>query len=380
MFFYPVFLYPFDPKRFFAFQYDFNEDVISRSTSLSLLGIHAYFLGSVFHNPFRKMKKQLSSKIISTQVIYIIAVIFFLIYICLGGYSNLRNLYEGGEETGNSIANYFYLFCCTCIFSIIAIWFNNAYCRNKERIDLKSFPMYQFLFVLGFVFLIIATGSRTIPLQIIMIFGGLYTLLYKKMTFFQTFICLLLGGVLMFFVVLMRSHDGIEITSFADIVMDLVVNNRNTFIAVDYVDKNGITWGVSMLSNVVAPIPFLQQIIYNVFNLTPDMGASSLLITKLTLGNVGSLGMGTNIIADLYIAFGVGGVVIMMFVLGYFISYLLGMVKKNSYALIAYAIMISYSVYLVRAEYFFFLRSLLWCMIIMNIVRHHSVRIILKSV
>ncbi|WP_303660578.1 hypothetical protein, partial [Bacteroides caecimuris] len=135
-------LYPFDPKRFFAFQYDFNEDVISRSTSLSLLGIHAYFLGSVFHNPFRKMKKQLSSKIISTQVIYIIAVIFFLIYICLGGYSNLRNLYEGGEETGNSIANYFYLFCCTCIFSIIAIWFNNAYCRNKERIDLKSFPMY----------------------------------------------------------------------------------------------------------------------------------------------------------------------------------------------------------------------------------------------
>ncbi len=200
------------------------------------------------------------------------------------------------------------------------------------------------------------------------------------MTFFQTFICLLLGGVLMFFVVLMRSHDGIEITSFADIVMDLVVNNRNTFIAVDYVDKNGITWGVSMLSNVVAPIPFLQQIIYNVFNLTPDMGASSLLITKLTLGNVGSLGMGTNIIADLYIAFGVGGVVIMMFVLGYFISYLLGMVKKNSYALIAYAIMISYSVYLVRAEYFFFLRSLLWCMILMNIVRHHSVRIILKSV
>ena len=63
-----------------------------------------------------------------------------------------------------------------------------------------------------------------------------------------------------------------------------------------------------MLSNILAPIPFLQQIIYNLFDINPDVGASSIIITRLTLGSSDSkLGLGTNIIADIYGFWSMGG-------------------------------------------------------------------------
>lgn len=375
MFFYPVFLYPIDPVRFFAFQYDFNESVISKSTALSLLGIHAYFLGSVVYRP--KQQKVLKEKRISPQLFSILAIISFIIYISLGGYAELKGLYKGEISNSSSIANYFYLFTCICIFAMLVVLFNNSFIVNKRRLNVRSLSYSSVLFVAFFVLLILTTGSRTIPLQIVLIFLGLYTYLYKNLKVLPTFIYLLLGGLLMFSIMIIRSSDAVQINSFADIVMDLVVNNRNSFIAVDYVDEKGISYGVSMLSNILAPIPFLQQIIYNLFDINPDVGASSIIITRLTLGSSDSkLGLGTNIIADIYMAFGLWGVMIMMFGLGYFISYLLVMAKRNVYALTSYAIMISYAVFLVRAEYFFFLRALTWCLVIINITRNHPINIV----
>ncbi|WP_347081418.1 hypothetical protein [Bacteroides thetaiotaomicron] len=135
MFFYPVFLYPIDPVRFFAFQYDFNESVISKSTALSLLGIHAYFLGSVVYRP--KQQKVLKEKRISPQLFSILAIISFIIYISLGGYAELKGLYKGEISNSSSIANYFYLFTCICIFAMLVVLFNNSFIVNKQTDILK---------------------------------------------------------------------------------------------------------------------------------------------------------------------------------------------------------------------------------------------------
>ena len=66
MFFYPVFLYPVDPERFWIFKFKFDEDLISQATSLSLLGISSYMLGSVFYNPKKILEESVYKKILST--------------------------------------------------------------------------------------------------------------------------------------------------------------------------------------------------------------------------------------------------------------------------------------------------------------------------
>ena len=87
----------------------------------------------------------------------------------------------------------------------------------------------------------------------------------------------------------------------------------------------------------------------------------------------GGYGLGTNIIADIYISFGLFGVILLMFLLGSFISYLKRHMNNNIYMFALYIIMISYSIYLVRAEFLFPIRLLVW--VLTFIFVHNKIKI-----
>ena len=163
----------------------------------------------------------------------------------------------------------------------------------------------------------------------------------------------------MSFVGIYRSNENFTEVAFVDLFMDLIVNNRNTFVAIDYVDNHGITYGISMLGNIFRIIPMLSGYLHPLLGLSVYETTSSLLITKEALGEGSILGLGTSIIADIYLAFGVCGVMIFMGILGYFIHYLENKMKYNYiYSIIIYVTLMSYSVTLVRAEYFYSLNQI----------------------
>ena len=85
-----------------------------------------------------------------------------------------------------------------------------------------------------------------------------------------------------------------------------------------------------------------------------------------------TLGLGTNIIADLYISFGIVGVCIFMYFLGYIVrkSYLLAKLGSIYYMLL-YTVLFSLSVYMVRSEFFYGLNIWLWGFCIINIHMHY---------
>ena len=363
MFFYPVFMFESDPTKYFAFKYEFNENVISRATALSLLGMQAYFLGSLtYMQKDRENKKVVSQKQDGITSLSIISLGTFVLFIFFGGYAKLAGEYSGQEVEASGVAAYLYVFFPVFLLCAIAFQFNKFFSFDKEKLQFKKINkmlLLCFLLILG---MLIIAGSRTIPLQLVLVCGGLFTMFYKQISFIKFLPLVIIGVLLMFAVNVMRGGGTGGVSELADVVMDLIICNRNTYMAVDYVDVNGITYGKSMLSPVLSSIPFLQNIVFTLFSINPSDAGSAVFFTKLTLGEGSSLGLGTNIIADLYLSFGMFGVMFCMFLLGRYISKFIFLAKKNIYALVFYSVMMSYSVFIVRAEFFYFIRYLVWCL------------------
>jgi oligosaccharide repeat unit polymerase len=360
MFFYPVFMFQSDPLKYFAFKYEFNENVISRSTALSLLGMQSYFLGSI---SFRVKQNTDVLKIKSYNFITgltVISAISFMLFIVSGGYASLKGAYSGEIVQSSGLGSYFRAFTPPFLYCALALQVNNLYRINKNKFNYKGLNKILVIYTLVFMILMLMSGSRANTLQLLLICGALFTMFYRPISFIR-FVPLVFIGVLgMFAINIMRG--GGEISGIADVVMDLIINNRNTYVAVDYVDVYGMTFGKSMLSVLLAPFPFMQSIIFSILNINPWDASSASLITKISLGGESELGLGTNIIADLYISFGMVGVIFFMSLLGRYIAKILYFAKSNVYALIAYTVMISYSVYIVRSEFFYSGRDLLWAL------------------
>ncbi|MBB6502408.1 O-antigen polysaccharide polymerase Wzy [Pedobacter cryoconitis] len=378
--FYPVFMYENDPTRFFAFQYDFDANIIPQASALALVGINAYIFGSFLHKPKSSEARKYGLKdFIPNNHLSFITAVTFLLYILTGGYAALGGAYSGDEVQKSAISSYVFIFTPAFLLSTIIIEFYNLRTKNMFKFQFKNLNKITLFISLMFVFLMLATGSRTVPMQVILLCGGLLTLFFKPISFVRFVFLAFLGMGVMFLVVLARGYQQQGNFSLVDIAMDLIINNRNSYAAIEYVRTNGITWGMSMSASFLSPVPFLQNIVITLFGIDPFTMSSSIVITKMTLGEVGELGLGTNIIADIYMSFGFPGVVLLMTGLGYFISMTLDKAKTNIYALVCYGIMMSYAVFLVRAEFFFFLRFLVWGIIIVYISKLYRVKFVLRK-
>jgi oligosaccharide repeat unit polymerase len=375
LFFYPVFLYQTLPKIFLVYQYPFNENVISRCTALSLLGSQAYMFGSIIVNIDKiKTTEHLNNVKINTNLLTLLSFLSFAFFLIVAGTTFFTKTY--GDTLDSNLFQYFLIFFQAVFFSTLILEVYNWLVfpsKKKYKINI-SLVLLAIIVVVLFLY----SGSRTIPLEIVLMLVGIITIYKFNINFFKFIICAFVGILAMFATVIMRGYEGVEIGDeggLVQVVMDLIINNRNTFVAVDFVDNNGLTYGQSMLSNFLAPIPFLQNVFFTVFNINPNLGSSSLMITGITLGEDSEWGLGTNIIADIYMSFGVIGVCVFMFFLGYTIKRALYKAKyqKNLYSLVYYAIMMSLAVFIVRAEFFFFLRLFLWCLLIIYLYKQYYI-------
>ena len=359
---YPVLIFPIDPYYFFAFNIKFDHTVISQGTALALLGLEIYMTGSIFYNaPNTKPNVNigfypLKAYTFSTDLL----LIFFII---LGGYTNFYNAYKGIESAESGLFAYIHVMLITFLIVSICMQYSNL--LYIDRYKLSSKYIYKpFLFLIfAYVIIVLSTGSRTVPLQIVLAMVGLYTLIFKPMSLKLTLILIGIGVFSLASISYMRT-DGGKIGNIYDAFIDIIIVNRNTFAAIEYVNNNGYTYGTSMLSYLLQPIPFGQSIIFNIFNLDPNYMASSKLLTTEALGYDRSIGLGTNIIADIYLSFGVIGIIIFMFFGGWFVSKAKYLAKYKMNYMVIYAVLIANSVFLVRAEFFYCLQEIIWALIV----------------
>ena len=120
LFFYPVFLYQTLPKIFVVYQYPFNENVISRCTALSLLGIQAYMFGSLMVNVDKiKTTEHKNNVKIKTFYLTVLSLLSFFSFLLVAGTVFFTKDY--GVNLESNLYKYFLIFFQAIFFSTLIL-------------------------------------------------------------------------------------------------------------------------------------------------------------------------------------------------------------------------------------------------------------------
>ena len=207
-YFFPVFIYPIDQSKLFVFAYKYNEDVISRASAIALIGMNCYMLGSIIREKQQK-KWSVSKGFRNGRFLFLISLASFIVYFLLGGITHLKQLYEG-EVTDAGNSGYFSILSSTALMAMLVIWFNNQYLKHNTNFSIKEIPFPQISYVIIYTALQIYGGSRTYPMQFLLIIIGLYTLLFNNFSLKKTSVFISIGVIAMYGVLLFRSRSEFQ--------------------------------------------------------------------------------------------------------------------------------------------------------------------------
>lgn len=369
---YPVFVYSID-KSFSLFQFGYNEGVINKATALATLAYSFYNLGFNRNIVVSRTQESCNPGIFcdtSIKKIFNTSFIVTILFILTGGRTYFLDRYQNSTMSVN------YVFQCvlvlfSAIIPLLAI--SLMFIKSKKQL-LKSFALLLFI-----VLMIISTGSRTIPLGLLLIAFVIF-IQKKNYSWSRIGIFMLLGVAVMSTIGFIRtagvSFDNVANSSELDnglgglnYVSDIFITTRNLYDAIDYVNHNSITYGITFLGPILSVVPFLQSMTFNLLGIPYYMTNSAALFTYLLFGSQPPIGVGTNIVADVYIATGLIGTIVLFYILGYFISYARNkmLLNKESIWTVVYLVMISDSVFICRGLYFENIKAITWCIVLLYI-------------
>lgn len=387
-FVYPVFYFKSNPS-FMMFSFSFNEDIISKATAVAFFAYSSYILGLSYKQTKNKLRKNRSNLLPKrknvtlkrvrvnriSSILFIFSLTFFLLYIATGGLQDMKAMYQGDDIERGGISNYIYiLFYSSSI--ILAIYVFELK-KSKRFIVLSSLILYIILFLIA--------GSRTYPLALALILLLSYDN-YKKIPKTSIILIVSFGFLFLFLIMMLRGDNNdiqnlkdIEFSSFWDIGADLIINNRNLYILMDYTVKNGPTYGLTILGGILSPIPFGQSVFINLIGVPSDFISSAGFATFLTAGFGSKLGFGSNIVGDVYLAFDFWGIFPFFFFLGWIIENSRSKGSRNIYWNIVYAILLSNSIFIVRSGMFDNLRYIIWGLLLIYIINLFTNKKVIKT-
>lgn len=376
-FVYPVYIYPVDPY-YSLFSFPFNEKVITKCTALAQVAYSMYTCGYLWRNKTENTSKRLNfdmaigAKQMSTITLLII--IYFLVFLSFGGLDYFEDRYVRGEMSSNMKVQYLMLF-----FPSIIIFFASTIFLSKNRKHIVQ--TYIILSIIALILL--SSGTRTFPLIIFSTISIIYCL-RNKVSISLVIPGIIFGILLMSFIGNIR-HDGILSSNMIvkesselgalDYFEDLFINNRNLYVFYDFVEKYSCTYGLTMVSSLLAPIPFAQTLFLIITGIPHYFLSSASLSTFLELGDPPSFGLGTNIVGDVYLAFGFIGILILFFALGRFVIYARKRMLNGSYAyLIVYLSLASDAIFMCRASFLDALKIILWTLLFAWILKRTNTK------
>jgi oligosaccharide repeat unit polymerase len=132
------------------------------------------------------------------------------------------------------------------------------------------------------------------------------------------------------------------------LLTDFVVNAKTLYESIDYTQVNGIIWGRSYIVYLFVFIPFGGSVLVKLLTgLDGQDLFSGYILTKYAEADYG---LGTNLIADLYLNFSLPGVIIMMSLLGCIVTHFEKPISK--YGAFIYLSFFANCIYMVRGDIF----------------------------
>lgn len=334
------------------------DSFINKGIILYTIGLTSYYLGGVSAKESENKSAFFVPHISNTWLGYLIIIlcVFLLTSDLLSYY---ESMYQGGEVKSLAVK-----------YSDFLIWVIVAYvsieCHNNEYTSfrLTSHNVIPIVSVFVTALLIMLSGSRTLASYYILPIMGAYFMFSKHLSLkaFAFIFCVVV--FIMKVVQFTRQGNEVSIQETISILNDLTCVLKHTFFAQVYVSDNGYLWGVNILVYAFAVVPGLSSF---VFPNMREVGSAEILtdyIYEIT-GFPGTAGLGTNIVADLYISFGVLSVICGMYFLGKIVNEKLQAAQSGSiYALSFYLALMAHSAFICRATFASPCKTVAWSLIL----------------
>ena len=358
-----VFIYPYD-DFLPAFSFYYNNKVITHALALASVGISFYMLGNVVFtdkgspkNKETKAKFNLSNISInfSERLSFILSACVFL-YVILFVRGSFQHL---NPRLMTLIVSCIIL---PCYYKAALKGHNNTNLisfYSKNRLNIIS--------ILLFCVALLIIGSRAHVIFLSLSLIMLINTYYFRVKFGNLFVCGCIGCILMAIIMLTRISDtNLASSSFIDVLLfgwerlnangnflwtlllDFIVNARTLYESIDYISVNDYLYGTSYLQYLFCFIPgggrFMTSFLLN--KDTKDV-ATGYILTDFSNA---PYGIGTNMIADLYMNFSVIGLIFILFLFGILVSRCEHC--TSSVRSLIYCCLLGNSIYIPRASVF----------------------------
>jgi len=344
---------------------------------LSSIGIVSWLFGYSFFKT-NAMNTEIIYHFNYTKLFWFTTGLFGLFILMAGSNYLSGGIYkgEGGSEAGAGISVYFRLLFSISILLLTAFvilnnvnFFKSSHFGFLLRIDKK----YLILFALT-ILLFLGVGDRGGALQPVMAFLIIYGTLIRPIKLKEFILLVAAGALIMTLIgegrssgesenILVAGASKIDITSAYDLTSELARSVRalNKSLS-DVPAYHDYFLGKLWLSDFLAVIPLGQNIYMQLSDASIYETASSKYLTYLMRGIYSNYGEGTTLIADIYLNFGLLGVISFMFFLGLFFKKIVNELnlQRNYYWTIAAVILASLAFYMGRDTLFHSFRPILW--------------------
>lgn len=360
---YALVFYQINPY-FSLFRLEFNESYICKGLALSTIAATWFNIGVFEKSPIIISRDTFQTPPLKIYATF--AIILFLIFL-----PSLYQIYQSNAYSTEFESSYINIILRYVIFySIFAFTYNY---RNSKKNLLVQRGIQSPVMILTIVYccLFLLIGSRGIPMRIALFALFVINLFIYRFTKFQISIIILVGAFILTFVGIAREGTSVAegtITSIWDLGSDLTINNRSLYVLMEHADKMGYTYGQTMVMNICSIIPFAQSILLGITNWPESHISSGYLVTDLYFNDKPTekiIGLGTNLVGDVYLSFGSLGVIILFFILGHYLRKLYLQIKFGStQSALIYALIFMNAIIYSRSGYLTPLRDVIWTLII----------------
>ena len=367
---YPIFYYPINPY-FSLFHLDFPEEYISSACALTTIGYVAFCIGVLkYRAPEIFVNLNSLTNRFKVPLAYIPITIALTLLLMVSLFDILKSgIYDGNWGEGSIYKVLADIFICYIIFA-----------KFTSGIPLKNLILNNkifFFIVICYILEITTIGNRGLILRISILTLFLYTIFYHRINK-GVVISLFIGGLmLLYYVGTVRGGgefegfgnlDNKEIPVIIQVGKDLTINNRSLYVLMKYYQEFGPTYGRTWLMNILSVIPFSQSAYLSISGASLGDINSASLVTDLHFSGATDddiIGLGTNLIGDIYVCFGLLGVIIFMYILGRGLSFTYAKgAKGNLVYLFIYAIMFMDCIILTRSTYLTSIRPITWGLVL----------------
>ncbi len=370
----------------FGHDYIYDENFILKAISVSSIALCSFVLGYRYKivkvlkginrtsksDAFKDYNLKRALKFITTLLYFFVLLLIFTVdsSYCNGGYG------RDGVEIGG-IGGYINDYIIIFFITYLVLWLLEKGIRKQKFNSFLSFvksiglPYLCILFI--FCVLTLMSGDRGPVMQVVLAFFGCFVLVYKYRIKIGVFLMLLVVGVITFsFVAYVRENKDVtsysqkiiaaqknqlessKNYSFSPTTYELATSVRTLQACMIYTEENDFSYGVFQGMQVLNIIPGLGSIIGAIIGIDVSTLNSAEFLTYQILGQFPSHGLGTSATADVYLDFGLIGIIFLFTFFGIVVCDVEQNVFKNNVNSIYYyaffLVLLSFSIYISRSS------------------------------